>query len=134
MTEKPDWQVASAQAVSSLGAITTASTEAGFAKVAEESSGATYYIIQHFHFASSPEEIPDEKYEQLRAKAEALEAELEKTDKKTHAQKCKEEFESNWKEASTKFQKGVCLTTFFACMGHGIKINSIIGNVKLGGS
>ncbi len=114
----------SATAINSLSSSLVSATATGFSEIAKESSGITYTIINHFHFAPSPEAVPERAYADLHARLGALETHLAAIpDTKTHAFKCKEEFDQCWAAATTKPQKSHCLMTYSFCMGHGFNLS-----------
>ncbi len=129
MTDPKDWKEISQQAITVLSTATSSSTATDFREVAKATSGVTYIIVNHFHFAQSPEEVPDQRYEELLTMVKVLESKVELLPAaKTHAQKCKEEFDRNWQNAHTKAEMFHCITIYAACLGHGFNISIPIGN------
>ena len=124
MTDPKDWKEQSQQAITVLSTATSSSTATDLPEVAKASSGVTYIIVNNFHFAPSPEAVPDHKFEELRTMVKALESKIEMVPSaKTHAQKCKEEYERNWQQAHTKPEKFYCLTTYATCLAHGFNMS-----------
>lgn len=111
-------------AVTSLSSTLVSSTASGFPEIAKASSGITYIIVENFHFAPSPEAVPDRFYEELQARVRDLETHLAAiSGTKSHAFKCKEEFDECREAATTKPEKWHCLMTYAVCMGHGFNLS-----------
>ncbi len=111
-------------AVTSLSSTLVSSTASGFPEIAKASSGITYMIVENFHFAPSPEAVPDRSYEELQAKVRDLETHLAAIPgPKTHAFRCKAEFGECWEAATTKPEKWHCLMTYSFCLGHGFNLS-----------
>ena len=128
MTDPKDWKEESQQAITVLSTATASSTATNLPEVAKASSGVNYFIVNNFHFAPNPEAVPDRHYEELLTMVKAMESKIEMVPSaKTHAQRCKEEHESNWQNAYTKRQQFHCLVTYAACLAHGFNISIPIG-------
>ncbi len=111
-------------ALTSLSSTLVSSTATGFPEIAKASSGITYIIVENFHFAPSPEAVPDRSYEELQARVEDLETHLAAIpDTQTHAFRCKQEFERCKETATTKSEKWHCGMTYAFCLGHGFTLS-----------
>ena len=90
-------------AVTSLSSTLVSSMATGFPEIAKASNGITDTIVNHFHFAPSPEAVPDRSYEELQAKVRDLETHLA--------------------AATTKREKWHCLMTYSICLAHGFNLS-----------
>ena len=94
MADIEDWKEESAKAVTALSSATASSTATGLFDVAKASTGVTYVIVNHFHFATGPADVPNSRYEELLAKVRDLETQIEALPgPKSHAFKCKDDFD-----------------------------------------
>ena len=124
MSDSEKWKEESVTAVTSLSTTVVSATATGLPHVARASSGITFVIVNEFHFAQSPDAVPDRAYEELRAKIGNLEAQIEALPgPKTHAFNCKEDFDGCWQGANTKLQKWHCLMTYGWCLAQGFNVS-----------
>lgn len=118
------WEKDVAQAVTSSTDTETTATATGFPDIASASKAVNYVVSNIFAPAPSPEQVPDEKFEDLQAKIVLLEEKIKEAAPaaRTHAFQCKADFDDTWKLAATKMEKFRCLVTYLVCLTHGFDI------------
>ena len=86
-----------------------------------ESFATTGLVI---NFYSIPQDaVSAQAIEDLKSQLTRLEKAIRAEGDRTQAQKCHDEFQRNWEQASTLGQKTHCLLTYAICLGHGFNIS-----------
>lgn len=112
-----DWREISLTASSSASAIVTSAIIGGLPDIAKAAVDVEHHIVYFFNFAPGPDAIPDSEIAQLEVRVRELEKQLEQSpDTRSRAFRCKDEFDEDYLEATTKAQKASCLMAYVACL------------------